>query len=51
MRIVIPQGNMLSTSVVPESYRIRLPGEAALKRGIFNVTEEHLKYRTAFRLA
>ena len=50
MRIVIPHGKMLRASVVPESHRPRLPGEAALKRGIFNVTKEHLKYRAAFGL-
>ena len=48
MRVIVPEREVLCTSVVPKGDGTGLPLESALKLGLFDVLEKHLKDRIAF---
>src|ERR1700693_4006459 len=48
LRIIVPEREMLRTSIVPECYRIRSPLKSTVKFGGFDVPEERLQDRIAF---
>src|SRR5688572_22912099 len=43
-RIIVPQGVVLDTAIVPERDRVWLPLEAAMQLRCLDVPVEHLKY-------
>src|SRR5882757_2682760 len=51
VREVVPHRMMLGRTVVPESDRVRTPGEAALELRRLAMTIEHLEQRIAFAAA
>jgi hypothetical protein len=50
LRIVVPQGEVLGASIVPEGNRIRTPLKPTLEFWILDMPEQHLKDRVALTL-